>query len=118
MWHKKFPQKANTASFVETLYALANRSGLQNVEITTMVSNASTQQRKNASGKDPSKLLRPYQVRISGEGRYRTIAQYLGSVHDIERYSNTTSLEMKPDKHTIRTNIIFEIISFEGQDAS
>lgn len=118
---KKFPPQANTASFVESLYDLSKRSGFENVEITTASTSPTAggaQPRKSPQGRDAAKPLRPYQIKVSGEGRYHTIAQYLKFINAMERYSNVVSMDMKPDKHTIRTNITLEIVSFEGQDAS
>lgn len=115
---RKFPVKANTASFVEDLYELAKRSDLENVEITTASTGAAAAPRKGDAVKDASKLLRPYQIRISCEGRYPAIARYLGRIREIERYNKAVSFDMKPDKNSIKANIIIEIVQFEVQDAS
>jgi hypothetical protein len=115
---RKFPVKADTAPFVEKLYELAKQSNIENVEITTPNVNMAAPSRKGPAVKDASKLLRPYQIRISCEGRYPAMAQYLGRIRDIERYNKAVSFELKPDKNRIKANIIIEIVSFEVQDAS
>ncbi len=114
----RFPEKADVSSFVEGLYTLAQTTGLENVEITTENDARVRTPKKHGTDKDAASLLVPYRVRISGEGKYRTLAQYLGRIHDIKRYNKVVAFDLKPGENTIKANIIVEILSFEVQNAS
>lgn len=114
----KFPEKADVSSFVEGLYTLAQTSGLENVEITTVNENKARGSKKRSTAQDGASLLVPYRVKISCEGKYRTLAQYLGRMHDVKRYNKVVSFDMKPGENTIKASIIVEIMSFEVQNAS
>lgn len=114
----KFPEKADVSSFVEGLYTLAQTSGLDNVEITTVNENKTRTSKKRSTEQDGAALLAPYRVKISCEGKYRTLARYLGRIRDIKRYNKVVAFDMKPGENTIKANIIVEILSFEVQNAS
>jgi len=116
---KKFPQHVDVSSFIEVLYRLSQRSGLENVDISTINDGKTKPVPTNTTGKaSPAQLLTTHQVRISCEGRYRAIAQYLAEINNIERYSRVVSFDMKPSAHSIKANIVIEITSIEVHNAS
>jgi len=114
----KFPEKADVSSFVEGLYVLAQASGLSNVEITTVSESNARSSKKPAAGKDVSSLLVSHRVKISCEGKYRPLAQYLGRMQEVKRFNKIVSFDMKPGENTIKATLIVEIMSFEVQNAS
>jgi Tfp pilus assembly protein PilO len=114
----KFPEKADVSSFVEGLYTLAQASGLENVEITTVDEHKARSSKKRGAQQDSATLLVPYRVKISCEGKYRILAQYLGRVHDVRRYNKVVSFDLKPGENTIKASIIVEIMSFEVRNAT
>jgi len=113
----KFPLKADISSFVEGLYTIAQQSGLENVEITTLNQPVKAAQ-KGPSGRDNAPTLVPYQIRIACEGRYRAVSQYFKQVQHNDRYSTIVSFDMRPEKNLIKLNMVIEILSFEVQNAS
>jgi Tfp pilus assembly protein PilO len=112
---RKFPAKADVSSFVEGLYTVAQRSGLQNVEIST-VNDAQKKSVKKSAGDVAA--LTAWPIRISFEGRYRAVADYIRAIQGLERFKRLILFEMKPGKNAIKTNMIIEIMSIEVTDAA
>ena len=113
-----FPAQPDTSSFVEKLYSIAQSAGLQNVEITTSTTAVPKTSRKSDATRDTASMLVPYHVKIACEGNYHAVALYFKQIHDMQRYSKVVSFSMKPDKHTVKANILVEIVSFEVPNAS
>ena len=114
---KRFPMKADISSFVEKLYTLAQQSGLENVEITT-VNQTRKAVIKGQPGRENAPPLVSYQVHIACEGKYQTISTYVKHVQSNDRFSTIISFDMKPDKNLVKLNMIIEILSFEVQHAT
>jgi len=115
---KKFPQRADISSFIEGLYRLSDKAGLQNVDISTLNDGRTGSGPMSTSVKKTAQLLTTHQIRISCEGKYRAIAQYLAQINDVDRYSRVVSFDLKPSTHTIKANIVIEITSVEVHNAS
>lgn len=120
MLRKRFPPRADVSSFVENLSVLAKRNGLQNLEIATLPAavgraRAGGQPRPKAA---PEALLVAYPVKLTFEGSYRAVAEYLRQVQGMERYKRIVSVEMKPFKQRIKTSLVIEITAFEASHAS
>lgn len=116
---RQFPQQADVSSFVEGLSLLARRAGLRHLEITTLpAAKAAAAAQQRAGAVPPAGRLVSYPVRLSFEGNFRTIAEYLRTVQAMDRYKRIVQIEMKPHKQTIRTSIIIEITAFEASHAT
>lgn len=109
---KRFPAQADIASFVETLSLLARQTGLRNLSVATLPPTRSTGAKPTAS------LLIFHPVKVSFEGDFRSVAEYLRRIQDLERFKRIVQIEMKPLKQTIATDLVIEITAFEGNDAA
>jgi Tfp pilus assembly protein PilO len=113
-----FPEKADVASFVEALYSCALKTGVKNHEVITMQQKNSAPggMRKNAGTGSPVLLM--YPLKITMEGKYRQIAEYLKEMQKIERFKRVMTIEMKSGKGALTTSIVVEIMSAGGHDAA
>jgi Tfp pilus assembly protein PilO len=114
----KFPERADVASFVESMSVAAQRSGLRNLEITTLPAARSGGAGHARPGATPAPQLTFYPVKLTFEGDYRSVAEYLRRIQEGETYRRIVQLEMKPFKHTIKTSLIIEITAFEAAHAA
>jgi len=115
---KKFPGKADISSFVERLSVLAQKAGMKNVDIIARNDTQVKVMRKNASNANQTRILVTYPIRISFEGKYRVIAEFLKELQEIERYKKVTQIELKPGENSVKATILIDIVSFEGADAA
>jgi len=111
-----FPLNANSASFVEDLYIAAQQSKLAShtasSEYTATTSRPST--RSTGSAND----LNKYRFKINVEGNYRSIAEYIRRVQNIERFKHFTEIKLIPGKQGVTGTLTLELFSLKGQNAN
>ena len=119
MLRKHFPQKADISSFVEDLYVLGQRGGLENMEIVTLAVTKQKPVRKTASPDAvPAFVLTAYPVKVTFEGNYRAVAQFVREIQRLERYKRIVHMEMKPVKSSLKTIMTIEIMAYEVAHAA
>ena len=119
MLRKHFPQKADISSFVEDLYVLGQRGGLENMEIVTLAVTKQKPVRKTASpDAAPAFVLTAYPVKVTFEGNYRAVAQFVREIQRLERYKRIVHVEMKPVKSSLKTIMTIEIMAYEAAHAA
>lgn len=116
---KHFPQKADISSFVENIYVLGQRAGLQNMEVVTQAVSKQKPARKTASpDAAPAFVLTPYPVKVTFEGNYRAAARFIRELQKLERYKRIVQMEMKPLKSSLRTIMTIELMTYEAAHAA
>jgi Tfp pilus assembly protein PilO len=108
-----FPAEAHTASFIEDLYTAAKLSKLTSHEASTENSAA----RSNARGVAQPDELSSFRFKINVEGTYRSIAEYIRRVQNIERFKRFSDIKLSPGKQGITGSISLELFSLKGQNA-
>jgi len=119
MLRKHFPQKADISSFVENIYVLGQKGGLENLEIATLAVPKQKPFRKTVSpDAAPAFVLTAYPVKVIFEGNYRAVAQFVRELQKLERYKRIVHMEMKPVKASIKTIMIIELMAYEVAHAA
>jgi Tfp pilus assembly protein PilO len=110
---RMFPMEAHTALFVEDLYTAALQSKLATHEVSTESSAQRSPARKVAQPED----LTTFNFKVTVEGSYRSIAEYIRIVQNIERFKRITDIKLSPGKLGVAGTISLELISLKGQNA-
>lgn len=119
MLRKHFPEKADISSFVESVYILGQRAGLENMDIVTQAVSRQKPARKTTSpAAAPAYALTAYPVKVTFEGNYRSVAQFVREMQKLERYLRIVQLEMKPQKSTLKTIMTIELMAYEVAHAA
>ncbi|MEK6743457.1 MAG: type 4a pilus biogenesis protein PilO [Nitrospirota bacterium] len=119
MLRKHFPEKADVSSFVESIYILGRRAGLENMDIVTQAVSKQKPVRKTSSpDAAPAFVLTAYPVKVTFEGDYRAVAQFVREIQKLERYKRIVQMEMKPLKSTVKTIMTIELMAYEVAHAA
>jgi Tfp pilus assembly protein PilO len=119
MLRKYFPEKADISSFVESIYVIGQRAGLENMDIVTLAVPRQKPVRKPSSPEAaPAFVLTPYPVKVTFEGNYRAVAQFFREIQKLERYKRIVHVEMKPIKSSIKTIMTIELMAYEVAHAA
>jgi Tfp pilus assembly protein PilO len=110
---RMFPLEAHTALFVEDLYTAALQSKLATHEVSTEGSAQRSPARKTAQAED----LVSFNFKVTVEGSYRSIAEYIRRVQNIERFKRITDIRLSPGKPGVAGTISLELVSLKGQNA-
>lgn len=110
---KRFPAEANTASFIEDLYTAAQQSKLTAHDVST--ENVAT--RSTSRGPAQPDALSSFRFKITVEGNYRSIAEYIRRVQNLERFKRLVDIKLAPGKQGIAGNITLELFSLKGPNA-
>lgn len=108
-----FPVDAHTASFIEDLYTAAQQSKLTVHEASTEGSASRSTTRGTAHPDELSSI----RFKITVEGSYRSIAEYIRRVQNLERFKRFTDIKLASGKQGVRGNISLELFSLKGQNA-
>jgi len=110
---KMFPAEAGSASFVEDLYTAGQLSKLASHEAST---DAFTP-RQTTRGAPQSGELNHFRFKISVDGSYRSIAEYIRRVQNIERFKRITDIKLTSGTHGVAGLITLELVALKGQNA-
>lgn len=110
---KFFPAEAGTTSFIEELYLAAKQSNLKSHDAST----DSTAARSTTRGSAQPDELSSYRFKINVEGSFRTIAEYLRRIQNIDRFKNITEIKLIPGNQGITGHLTLELFSLKGQNA-
>lgn len=108
-----FPAETGSAAFVEDLYIAAKQSKL----ISHDVSTENIASRHSARSGSESGDLGRLRFKVSVEGGYRSIAEYVRRVQNIERFKRVIDIKLTPGKHGVSGNISLELYSLKGNNA-
>jgi len=105
-----FPAEAHSASFIEDLYTAAQQSKLTSHDVSTETTAARPTTRGVAQ---PDELSR-FRFKIGIEGSYRSIAEYIRRVQNIERFKRIADIKLAPGKQGITGSISLGLFSLKG----
>lgn len=108
-----FPTEARTASFIEDLYSAAQQAKLTSHTVST----ENSASRPTPRGGDKTEGLNSFRFKIAIEGNYRSIAEYIRRVQNIERFKRITDIKLVPGKQGITGSLSMELFSLKGQNA-
>lgn len=108
-----FPVEAHTALFIEDLYTAAKQSKLTSHDAST----ENTPARSTSRNTSKSDELSSYRFKINVEGNYRSIAEYVRNVQNIERFKRIADIHLTPGKQGVTGNISLELFSLKGRNA-
>ncbi|MDU0459964.1 MAG: type 4a pilus biogenesis protein PilO [Geobacteraceae bacterium] len=102
------PVGSDTPAFMESLYRCAHESGLKQHEVATETSGQKTSARPGAAD---SGSVTKHRIKVSATGNFRTFAEYLRRVQNIERFNRITEFKLAPDSGQLRGTITVELYS-------
>jgi len=108
-----FPAEIGTTSFVEDLYSAAQQSKLTLHEASTENTTARPTARPGQQAEDLSSA----RLRIRIEGNYRSIAEYVRRVQNIERFKKITEMRLTSGKEGVTGYLIMDLFALKGNHA-
>lgn len=108
-----FPAEARPETFIEDLYSAALQSKLTSHDASTETSASSRPATRSAA---PAEELSSFRFKVTVEGSYRSIAEYLRRVQNIERFKRITDIKLAPGKQGITGSLSLELYSLKGQN--
>lgn len=102
------PALTNTPAFMESLYRSARESGLKQHEAVTEIAASTAPARPGAA--DTGSVAK-HRIKVSAIGNFRSFAEYLRRVQNIERFNRITSFKLVPDNGQLRGTITLELYS-------
>lgn len=108
-----FPAEANTSSFIEDLYTAAQQSKLTSHDASSENKESRSQNRGSAQAEE----LSSYRFKVNVEGSYRSIAEYIRRIQNIERFKRFTDIKLAPGKQGVSGTLSLELFSMKGQNA-
>jgi Tfp pilus assembly protein PilO len=111
--HRLFPPEAHTTSFIEDLYTAAQQAKLTTHE----VSSENTATRPSSRVASQADELSRFRFKVDVEGSFRSIAEYIRIVQNIERFKHVSAIQLAPGKKGVMGTISLELFSLKGQNA-
>ncbi len=108
-----FPAEAGTASFIEDLYAAAQQSKVTSHDASTEI----TASRPTSRGVSQDNELSRFRFMVTIEGSYRSIAEYIRRVQNIERFKRIVDIKLASGKQGVTGNLSLELFALKGQNA-
>ena len=108
-----FPAESGTAAFIEELYTAAKQSKLTSHDASTESSALRSAPRATKQTDELSRI----KLKINLEGSYRSIAEYIRRVQNIERFKRLTEIKLVPGQHGVTGSLNLELFSLKGQNA-
>lgn len=102
------PVRSDTPAFMESLYRCAHESGLKLHEASTETSGQKASARP---GNTDSGSVAKHRIKISAIGNFRSFAEYLRRVQNIERFNRIIDFKLAPDNGQLRGTITVELYS-------
>ena len=116
MLRRLFPPEAATAAFVEGLYDAAKQSKIISHEVTSEAAPQGRSSGRPAAGGAKDEL-ETYRFKIAIAGSYRTVAEYIRRVQNIERFKRISELKLAPAPQGITAHLTLELFSLKGAHA-
>lgn len=105
---KLVPSETNTYAFIETLYQLARESGLKQHEVITESEKRADTARPG--GANTSEVAK-HRLKISANGSYRSFAEYVRKIQNIERFNRIIDFKLSPDAFQLKGTLTIELYS-------
>ena len=108
-----FPVDVGAASFIEDLYTAAKTSNLTVHE----ASSEMTVSRPTPRTPQPTEELSSVLLKIKIEGSYRSIAEYIRRIQNIERFKRISEIKLASGKNGVSGSLAIELYALKGQHA-
>ena len=106
---KLFPADNNSAAFIETLYSVARESGLKQHEVSSETDKGATSARPG--GAEAASAIAKHLFKVNASGSYRSFAEYMRRVQNIERFNRITDFKLIPDATQLKGTLTIELYS-------
>ncbi len=103
------PVEANTPAFIEMLYRSAGESGLKQHEVSTEADKSTGTARPG--GADTTTPFRKQRIKISASGSYRSFAEYIRRLQNVEQPHRITDFKLTPDADHLKGTVTVELYS-------
>ncbi|MGC2063020.1 MAG: hypothetical protein WA610_08575 [Thermodesulfovibrionales bacterium] len=113
---RMFPRQPELPLFIDGLYQYALKSDIINLDVQTLHPREKGA-RTGGSKEEKASILRSYPLRITMEGTYRNIAEYIRLMQNSERFTRVLELEIQPGNDLHKATMTLEIFSAAGPDA-
>ena len=114
------PKKTDLASFVESLYNCAQRTGVADHEVTTSErrEHAQTRRSRKSQRQDAGEGLKINRLQISLHGDFRSVAEYLRCIQELDRLQQIVRFDLTPDQGSLKMFLLLDLYSLKGLDES
>lgn len=113
---KLIPAEANSPEFIESLYRCARESGLNQHEVATEASKSSVSARPRPGAADTASITK-HRIKVSASGSYRSFAEYVRRVQNIERFNRIIEFRLSPDAGQLKGTFAIELYSLPVKNA-
>ncbi len=114
------PKATDLASFVESLYDCAQSAGVTDHEVTTSKQREQVQKRRSRKSQRQSvgDGLKTNRLQISLSGDFRSLAEYLRKLQELDRLKQIDRFDITPDKGSLKMSLLLDLYSLKGLDES
>lgn len=113
---KLIPAEVNTPEFIESLYRCARESGLSQHEVATEASKSSISARPRPGVTETTSLAK-HRIKVSASGSYRSFAEYVRRVQNIDRFNRIVEFRLTPDAGQLKGTFVIELYSLPVKNA-
>jgi Tfp pilus assembly protein PilO len=107
-----FPADAHTDTFIEDLFTAAKQTKLTSHDVST----ENKASRSTVRGGAQPEELSVFRFKVNVEGSYRSIAEYIRTVQNIDRFKRIPDIKLAPGKQGVAGNLSLELFSLKGQN--
>ena len=105
---------------MESLYNCAQRAGVTDHEVITSERRDQVQTRRSRKrqGQGGGEGLKVNRLQVSLRGDFRSVAEYLRGVQELERLQKIVRFDLAPDQTSLKMLLILDLYSLKGLDES
>ncbi len=114
------PKASDLASFVESLYKCAQRAGVTGHEVITSErrEQAQTRRSRKSQRQGAGEEVKINRLQISLHGDFRSVAEYLRSIQELDRLQQIVRFDLTPDQGSLKMLLLLDLYSLKGLDES
>lgn len=108
------PTEVDSPAFIESLYRCALESGLKQHDVSTEGQKSPATARPGSAN---TSMLAKHRIKISALGSYRSLAEYLRRVQNLERFNRITEFKIVPDAGQLKGTLVVELYALSVKNA-
>lgn len=111
------PDAADTPAFIESLYGAARESGLTQHEVTTEAEKSGGGAAR-PGGSGGASIVARQRLKVSASGNFRSFAEYIRRVQNMERFNRIMEFRLVPDADQIKGTLAIELYYLPAKHAN
>lgn len=113
---RMIPTGSDTPAFIEALYSAARDSGLKQHEVSTEADKTGGSARPG--GSDSTSTVAKQRIKISASGSFRSFAEYVRRIQNMERFNRIVEFKLLPDADQIKGTFAIELYYLPVKNAN